>query len=97
MSGTEVKEAVELKPTPIKPGVWRNRYETINAMRLFDPVTAIITERSPGEVYFGYGEWDSEEAARDIAAGCELNPESDTGSGDARYLGPVFVPENPSP
>lgn len=97
MTDTRTHAREEKKLSVIRKGHWRNKYIAINPMRLFNPDTADIRPIESGDEYFGFGEWPTQERAEEVAADGARNPESDQGSGDARYLGPVFFPDKSDP
>lgn len=94
MTDLRTRSKAEEKLSRIPKGHWRNKYVAVNAMLLVNPDGSIDPAISAGEEYFGHGKWPSHEVAEEIAARDACNPNGDTGSGDAKYLGPVFFPDD---
>ena len=81
-----VDAAPEYKPTPIRPGVWRNKWRIFRAAR--DIVTGEVI--GPGDVVTTR-RYPSKELAEAYAKKCQ--EQSDHPDYPTAYLGPVFFPE----
>lgn len=90
--------AAEQKPTPIKPGYWRNKWRSRVQIFLHtrEAPGVVIATSGPGE-FLTKSKFPTAEIAEQRALENLKHHEAQALKKGIRYLGPVFFPEKPSP